>query len=545
MRIFTYSIEVLISTLFFINASAQTIISDGFESWTDPNHPSLWFGSKSTIAANAVNQYTTSVHGGTYAVQLIDSTTTHKRFTSQPVSVVAGTTYTITFWVRGHGNIRTNLWDGAYGTYNAYIAVNSSSWTQQSQTITAASSSSVAEFIFSVQSTVADLGHIQLDDVTITGPAGVSPVLTITSPSYNQVIYSSNTNVNFTVANFVVANGTGDGHVNYTVDGGASTSVYDTNPIAISGLTSGNHMIVVELVDNSNASLNPVVKDSVNIIVNLSTPIAKTIYEIQYTTANPANSPYMDSLVTTSGIVTGVCGTGFFIQDGTGPWNGIFILNSTYTVALGDNITVTGLVYEYFNLTEIKSLANLTINSSGNAEPAPATVNSTTVKDEQYEGVLVKINSAKCINTNSGFGMWTVSDGTNPGDTCKIHNLLYTITPTLNTIYDITGPVYYSFSESRIEPRGPADVTITGINANSLYEANIYPNPANNYINIFAEEHLSNIKIVDMLGNVVLEQSKINSNSIDLNIENLSNGIYSVVANSNNGKIYKTKFVKQ
>ncbi len=548
MRIFTFSIITLIAVLTAIYVNAQTVVSDGFENWNDPNHPTMWFGVKTSFTSTSVTQYTSNVHSGTYAVQLTNATTSHKRFTSQPVSVTTGTTYTVTYWVRGHGEVRIGLFDNRTVQsgywYRPYTTVNSSSWAQITDTIICINSYSTAEFIFSIRNTVADIDHLQIDDVTINGPNGPSPVLTITSPSYNQVVYSPDVNVSFAVANFVVANGTGDGHVHYKVDGGAVNMVYDTNPIALTGLTHGSHMVVLELVDNAHNSLSPAVKDSVNIIVNLSTPLVKTIYQIQYTTATPANSPYLDSLVTTSGIVTGTCASGFFIQDGAGPWNGIFVLNNTYTVNRGDNVTLTGLVYEYYEYTEIKSLASLTVNSSGNTEPAASVVTSSGVKSELYESVLVQIKNAKCVNTNSGFGMWTVNDGTTAGDTCKIHNLLYTMTPTLNFVYDITGPDYYSFSEFRVEPRSAADVTISGMEDNYTLEANIYPNPATSFISISAKESLAAVTIYDIQGRVVLQQLSLGSSEIKLNVSDFSKGMYNIVAVSVNGNTFSSKLLK-
>ena len=549
MRIFTFLLISFIVVFTAIYVNAQTVVSDGFETWTDVNHPSLWRGLKTSLENDSIIQYSTAAHSGSYAVKLVNTESAHKRFTTQPVSITTGTTYTITFWVKGHGDIRTGLFDGrttgsGYATYNSYINVNSNTWTQQTQTIDCANTTTSAEFIFSVAVTNPDLDHLQIDDVNISGPGGSSPVLSITSPNYNQTIYSADVNVNFTVANFVVANGTGDGHVHYTVDGGSVNMIYNTNPIAITGLSSGSHMIVLELVDNSHASLSPAIKDSVNIWVNLSTPLVKTIYEIQNTTATPANSPYLDSLVTTTGVVTGKYGSGFFIQDGTGPWNGIFVLNSTYNVNRGDNVTLTGLVYEYYEYTEIKSLASLTVNSTGNAEPTASVVTSAEVKSEAYESVLVQVKNAKCINANSGFGMWTVNDGVNVGDTCKIHNLLYTMTPTLNTVYDITGPTYYSFSEYRVEPRDAADVVLSGIEENYSLEANIYPNPANDFITISAKESLAAVTIYDLKGRVVFQQISLGTNEMKLDISGFSKGLYNIIAVSVNGNSFSSKLIK-
>ena len=137
--------------LLSIPAISQVFTSD-LESWTG-NVPNGWVGAKTSLEADSISPYTTSAHGGTYACKLVNRETTHKRFTTQPVSITSGDVYTITFWVRGHGNIRTGLFDGGTTySYNSYIAVNSTSWTQQTQSVSAPSTSTAAEFIFSVQS---------------------------------------------------------------------------------------------------------------------------------------------------------------------------------------------------------------------------------------------------------------------------------------------------------------------------------------------------------------------------------------------------------
>jgi len=545
MRIFTFSIITFLAFFTAINVNAQTIVNDGFESWTDINHPLMWCGSKTNFnPATNIVQYSTSVHGGTYAVQLINTLTSGQRFTTQGVSVTAGTTYTISFWVRGHGGIATRIWDGAYEGSVTYSNINSSTWTQMSKQVSAVNSVSNAEFIFYVNNSNVDLGHIQLDDVTINGPNGASPLISITSPSYNEVIYTPDVNINFVVSNFVV--GASDGHIKPTVDGVVGVIASDLNPISITGLAAGQHTIILELVDNTNASLNPIAVDTVKITTNLTPPVAKSIYEIQYTTAVPAISPYVDVLVTTSGIVTGKCGTGFFMQDSAKAWNGIFVLTNTSaypTLNVGDSITVSGLVNEYYDFTEIKSLSSLTINSSEHAGPTSSTVNSTTVKQEQYESVLVNITNAKCINANAGYGMWTVKDGINAGDTCKIHDLLFAASPLLNTVYSITGPVYYDFSEFKIEPRSAADVT-TGLNEIYTLEANIYPNPAINFITISAKENISLVQIFDIQGRIVIEYNFNGTSEIKLNVCDLPKGLYNIVALSTKGNSFSTKLIK-
>ncbi len=167
----------LLSLVLFATTAASAQFASGFENWPD-TVPSDWMGSKTTLNADSVIQVSTNVHGGAYAARLQNSTTTHKRFTTQPTAVTNGTIYTISFWVRGQGNIRTGLYDNrptgsGYSSYNAYYNSTGNTWTEVTQQIAAAMDFATAEFILSVQSTGGP-EHLVLDDVSITG--GGAPV---------------------------------------------------------------------------------------------------------------------------------------------------------------------------------------------------------------------------------------------------------------------------------------------------------------------------------------------------------------------------------
>jgi hypothetical protein len=174
------------------NVNAQ-ILTSGFESWT-AGVPDGWNGSKTNVGATNMIQYTTSVHGGASACELINTTTSHKRFTTQGLPIVAGKTYSIDFWVRGHGSIRTSCYkgagnsSGAYYPYNAYIVLDTIGWKHCSQNITVDTTSAAAQFIFSILSTNADKDHLQIDDVTIdTTTAVPTPSVTIHAIQYSTV----------------------------------------------------------------------------------------------------------------------------------------------------------------------------------------------------------------------------------------------------------------------------------------------------------------------------------------------------------------------
>jgi hypothetical protein len=165
----------LMASTFAVNAQT-VVVSSNFSSWTN-NLPDGWMGSKTNIEFNApydsVLQVTNGVVYGTAAVRLVNTGTSHKRFTSQTVSVTQTQTYEAKFWVRGKGDVRLGLFDndlsnGDFGyTYANYINVNSSAWTMYTQTIVADTTYNLAEFILSIKSTDAAQNHLEFDSIAI------------------------------------------------------------------------------------------------------------------------------------------------------------------------------------------------------------------------------------------------------------------------------------------------------------------------------------------------------------------------------------------
>jgi hypothetical protein len=91
---------------------------------------------------------------------LLNTTSSHKRFTTQPVTVVPGETYDIQMWVAAtQGDLRTNYYDatnGTYGFYNTYLDMSVESagnLVMLSQTVTIPAGCTSAEFILSLKNT--------------------------------------------------------------------------------------------------------------------------------------------------------------------------------------------------------------------------------------------------------------------------------------------------------------------------------------------------------------------------------------------------------
>jgi len=322
------------------------------------------------------------------------------------------------------------------------------------------------------------------------GAVVLMPNLYITAPSNNSTVNTTDVNVTFVVENFVLGT---DGKVKYSVDGGADVFQLDNTPIALTGLTEAVHTVNMELVDMSDASLSPAETYNISFTVDLSAPSYTTIYEIQYTTDISGNSPLNGLSGTTKGVVSAVFGDKFWIQDGAGAWNGLYVYYiTTPGPARGDSVMVTGTITEYNNLTEVSPVTNVTVLNSGNVVAAATILATGSIGAELYEGVLVKTTGV-CTNADAGYGMWTISDGS--GD-ILVDDVLFAYTPVVGNSYTVTGIVDYSFTEWKMFPRDAADVIDNGASSDPLLSVT---SPENN-----ATIYADNTSVVFTVSNFVL-----------------------------------------
>ncbi len=184
-----------------------------------------------------------------------------------------------------------------------------------------------------------------------------------------------------------------------------------------------------------------------------------SIYDIQGQTTS---TPYNGQVISTAGVVTAVFGNNFFMQNGQGAWNGIYVYNSGYFPVIGDSIIVTAEVSEYYDLTELKNVSAFYPISSNNPLPEPVILPTGSIQDEQYECVLVRVEDAQCVR-DTAYGMWIVNDGS--GDALIHNSSIYSHNYGIGNYYNITGPLNFDFGEFKIELRGPDDVE-TGIDSN-------------------------------------------------------------------------------
>ncbi|MCK9617447.1 MAG: carboxypeptidase regulatory-like domain-containing protein, partial [Lentimicrobiaceae bacterium] len=98
----------------------------------------------------------------------------------------------------------------------------------------------------------------------------------------------------------------------------------------------------------------------------------------------------------------------------------------------------------------------------------------------------------------------------------------------------------YTLCES--DPSNSVDVLITGINDPSAKTINIYPNPASSYVNIETAGNISSVKVMNLVGQVVYEQTVTETN-LTLNTANYEAGAYMIQLTTNEGQFITKRLV--
>ncbi|HBC47816.1 MAG TPA: hypothetical protein DCZ43_12280, partial [candidate division Zixibacteria bacterium] len=364
----------------------QMLSNSDFESWETNGRngpPDDWTLNVSEI--QAVREADT-VHTGFYSAKVLYDSSGTLQFNHLPVPVVGGTTYSCSLWVHDNyslpGNARMRVWfffspsgSGGPTTYSTDI----DGWTQYSYAMDAPSNAtSLTVQLRFYGGAVGRWDSIYVDDVTLWGqvPSGNSPPVvgpTVRIPSGTVyadtpvVVKSTILDLDGTVASdsmYLQLNG-----------GTFVPAVHDSINNAhdywwhIAGQTSGT--IVAYYVAATDEDGDRSVTQTFTYTVINPTPSHVPIYSLEHTT-NQGTLPncfISDSLNLTeqiTGIVVGRYEGGgatghkrLFVQDAASPWSGISVYNTPDTAQVGDSVTVSGLVTEYYGETEISPVSTL------------------------------------------------------------------------------------------------------------------------------------------------------------------------------------------
>jgi predicted extracellular nuclease len=195
-----------------------------------------------------------------------------------------------------------------------------------------------------------------------------------------------------------------------------------------------------------------------------------SVCRIQFTTAANGASPVVGMVVTTRGVVSGVIqgssplAPQFFIQDGPGRWNGVWVratspiideAGAPATLSIGSQVEVSGVVTEFGGGTEVDNAQVVVLNlPSGSVLATPVTT--IEADDESYEGVLVSLLGAT-LGAPLPPPLILVSDASGELAANFVQNSVPV--PLAGATFNLTGILHANIAPLRfVMPRGASDV---------------------------------------------------------------------------------------
>ncbi len=384
-----------------------------------------------------------------------------------------------------------------------------------------------------------------LDNLTWTnfGEAGQTS-LVVTSPSQDQQFNPTVTslNVNFSVSGFDVSSSAsandGDGYVQYSLNQSPFEDVF-TNSFLLEDLTPGAYSLIVKLVDNNGADLDPAVQVTRDFSVAAFTEVAD-ISALRADVA--ANGPGGFYEITGASIF--IHGDNFnnrkWFQDNNGGGIQLFdsqqiIDNGIYNV--GDNVVGLKGVASVFNgVIQLAPLDNsATVN--GNTEPNVSVISMQEYIEnfQNYESTLIGIQN---VTYAAGDGVAVFANAQNytieAGELSVIHRTDFFNVDYIGElipqgmIQGVRGVANSFNGTAQILPRNAADINVT---LNTIQfdrnEFSIYPNPANGVVNLVAPRgEKFSVEVYNVLGRRVLSTELEDSKQI--NVQNFQSGVYLV-----------------
>ncbi|TNE54126.1 MAG: T9SS type A sorting domain-containing protein [Bacteroidetes bacterium] len=265
--------------------------------------------------------------------------------------------------------------------------------------------------------------------------------------------------------------------------------------------------------------------DSVAIVEGtVAPPVDASIYEIQFTADASGDSPMIDKRVRTGGIVSAWKSDGYYIQDNSGAYNGVFVYDTINKPSTGDSLTMVAKVKEYNGLTELTEVDEYMEVSTGNTIHDIVTLPTGSVSTEAYESVMVRVENAQVTGLLSS-NRFNSDDGS--GDV-MVDDFMYQYTvPSVGLYYEyIQGVVDYSFSEFKILPRKASDMgnTSVGVEEGTFDGLSVYPNAVEAVLNVEGAEG-AQLSVMGMNGVQVYSVSNAEANqSVDMS--GMAQGVY-------------------
>lgn len=269
-----------------------------------------------------------------------------------------------------------------------------------------------------------------------------------------------------------------------------------------------------------------------------------TISDVQGT---GSSTPLVNQKIIIAGRITANFDNSFYIQTGNGKRSGINVYNTLFTGKTGDSLVITGVPAEYNDLTEIANISNV-YNFKSNKITEPIVLTASQV-NEDYEGMLVQINNVTFDKPGTVIPEQNMSyfATDNTGSVVVYINLYSRLVrrsfPTKAT--NLVGVVSQYQGTYQILPRDISDFKeYTSTEYQPQYSTKniiVFPNPANDILNIQCDKAILSVKITNLSGRLVFIQAQ---DQKQITIQKLTPGIYILEAIFGDGTTARTKFSK-
>jgi len=554
MRKFYFLFLTLLMTS--LSFGQNLAVNGGFESWTAGALDGGWdVVDFSTTDLTENTDPTFITEGSSSASVMLMTASQGNTDIRQTVATTPGTVYTVSMDVYATDNqarVRVFNSDGfSPSEYSDDTLLN------QWQTIT---------FDYTATTNTVELGirfydtagnwlgtgsQFYIDNFQVVAQTG--PSLAITSPADGAALTSPDVDIELVVQSFNIANGTGDGHISYTVDAGAAILKYDTAPISLVGLATGSHTVTMELVDNNDNPLTPAVTASVTFTISGTTQVAD-LAALRAGTVGDFYELTGEALI--SYIVTDNTRNQKYIQDGTA---GILIDDNaavlTGTFNIGDGITgLTGQLGEFSGTLQFIPSVDATASSTGNIV-APQVMDLTTylASPEDHESELISISD---VTFPAADGTAVFANNTNYDIVKDANTGIMRVTfddeDLIGTLIEaapaiVTGLGGEFNGEYQILSRYASDVDFSTLSTNNFVAnttaLSLYPNPTSTgFVNIKTSNNEAiSVSVYNVLGKRVINTTL---NNTPLNVSSLNAGVYIVNINLNGNTTTKKLVVK-
>lgn len=292
------------------------------------------------------------------------------------------------------------------------------------------------------------------------------------------------------------------------------------------------------------------------------------------------SSSYQGFTLTLEGVVTtdpsdiaGETFTRMFMQDGTNPYSGIFLITESPDDAIrsmrkGDAVRVTGTVTESgaratdFHITALRNITSVEKTSSNVVvEPVLLPTSNFSKKSmgtadaEKWESMLVEFKDVAVADTNadtgSNFGEFLVANQDAPETTMRVEtddsNISLTNRPDVSNKTQVQigqalpylrGVMFYSFGNYKLIPRNDQDyqvvTSVASLPPATVSSVRAFPNPFSTATTVDctlqSDVQQVTVRVVDMQGNTVFTRVQhhipAGNYSFQLSDLNVASGIY-------------------